>query len=70
MAERCTKPWPRPDGSTTGLLGCCRLAGHVGDCHGHFTGRLAGDAHTTIQRATGYPILCSEGEALDAADGA
>jgi hypothetical protein len=64
-AARCKKPWVRPDGTTTVLLGCCRLAGHTGECHGHFSGRLGRFAHVTIHRANGLPIRCSEGTTLD-----
>lgn len=66
MAARCAKPWVRSDGSTTVVLGCCRVAGHSGECHGHFSGRLTHRAHVTVHRASDHLLIaCGEGAALD-----
>ena len=60
MASRCKV---KVGGAET--LGCCRLASHEGEHHGHITTRLTQHAHATIVRATGKLVGCSEGAALD-----
>ena len=60
MSSRCRV---KVGGAET--LGCCRLAGHLGDHHGHITTRLSTHAHATIVRGTGKLVGCAEGAAMD-----
>lgn len=65
MAGRCNVRATREDGTTTHALSCCRLAGHAGECHFHFSGLMTRQPHATLHRGTGYLLECGEGAARD-----
>lgn len=60
-------PEARP-GEPAAAASWCRVAGHGGSCHRHFSGVIGRRPHTAVLRATGQALECTAGADLDQAD--
>lgn len=66
MAARCQRHPVDDSARPSTAVACCRVAGHDGECHGHFSGLIHRSIpHHTWMRANGYAVLCTEGRDLD-----
>jgi hypothetical protein len=68
MGSRCNLHPTADDGKPATLVACCRVAGHAGNCHGHFSAVVYGrEPHRLLMRTTGQQLVCPDGAALDGA---